>query len=108
MKRARKAPDIPLSILRMSHLVSTPSGSAADRRLVNLKVPADLLDRAHVIARRLGVTKSATILALLNEGLAAAERRGLCADAGTAKRKRAARADHPLRSRLTARAAVSA
>jgi len=76
MKRARKAPDIPLAQLRLSDLVREPTTSA-DRRLVNLKVPADLLQRIHAVARTLGVAKSAAIVALLNEGLHAAQRRGL-------------------------------
>lgn len=76
MKRARKAPDIPLTQLRLADLLRTPS-SATDRRLVNLKVPADTLQRVHQLARILGVTKTAAVVAVLNEGLQAAHRRGL-------------------------------
>ncbi len=76
MKRARKAPDIPLTQLRLTHLVQEPA-TAADRRLVNLKVPADILARVHQLARKLGVTKTAAIIALLNEGLEAAYGRGM-------------------------------
>jgi len=76
MKRARKAPDVPLTQLRLTHLVQEPP-NAADRRLVNLKVPADLLAQVHQLARKLGVTKTAAIIALLNEGLDAAHRRGM-------------------------------
>jgi hypothetical protein len=76
MKRARKAPDIPLTELRLSDLVREPA-SAADRRLVNLKVPADVLLRVHQLARKLGVTKTAAIIALLNEGLQEAYKRGV-------------------------------
>jgi len=76
MKRARKAPDIPLTQLRLSDLVRAPANSA-DRRLVNLKVPADILVRVHQLARRLGVTKTAAIVALLNEGLETAHQRGV-------------------------------
>jgi hypothetical protein len=76
MKRARKAPDVPFTQLRLTHLVQEPT-NAADRRLVNLKVPGDLLARVHQLARRLGVTKTAAIIALLNEGLNAAYRRGM-------------------------------
>lgn len=76
MKRARKAPDIPLTQLRLSDLLRAPS-SAADRRLVNLKVPADTLRRVHQLAHTLGVTKSAAVIAVLNEGLQAARRRRL-------------------------------
>lgn len=76
MKRARKAPDVPLSELRLAHLIRERDDAAA-RRLVNLKVPADLLGRVHRLAQRLGVTKSAAIVALLNEGLDRAQARGL-------------------------------
>jgi hypothetical protein len=51
MKRARKAPDIPLSQLRLLDLLQAPP--AEDRRLVNLKVPADTLQRVHELARQL-------------------------------------------------------
>ncbi len=76
MKRARKAPDIPLTELRLADLVREPP-SQADRRLVNLKVPADVLLRVHQLARKLGVTKTAAIIALLNEGLQEAYKRGV-------------------------------
>ena len=76
MKRARKAPDVPLTELRLTDLVHGPN-NAADRRLVNLKVPADILVQVHQLARKLGVTKTAAIIALLNEGLEAAHARGV-------------------------------
>jgi len=76
MKRARRAPDVPLTELRLSHLVHGPN-NAADRRLVNLKVPANTLARVHRLARQLGVTKTAAIIALFNEGLEAAYARGV-------------------------------
>ena len=76
MKRARKAPDVPLTQLRLADLVREPP-NPADRRLVNLKVPADVLLRVHQLARRLGVTKTAAIIALLNEGLQEAYKRGV-------------------------------
>jgi len=76
MKRARKAPDVPLTQLRLADLIHEPS-SPSDRRLVNLKVPADILARVHQLARKLGVTKTATIIALLNEGLQEAYKRGV-------------------------------
>lgn len=76
MKRARKAPDVPLTELRLAHLIDQPA-DAEGRRLVNLKVPADLLGRVHRLAARLGVTKSAAIVALLNEGLDRAQARGV-------------------------------
>jgi hypothetical protein len=73
MKRARKAPDIPLTQLRLSDLVRVPD-DPTNHRLVNLKVPADILLRVHEFARTLGVTKTAAIIALLNEGLHAARK----------------------------------
>jgi hypothetical protein len=45
--------------------------------LVNLKVPADILARVHHLAKKLGVTKTAAIIALLNEGLQEAHKRGV-------------------------------
>ena len=76
MKRARKAPDVPLTQLRLADLVREPP-NPAERRLVNLKVPADVLLRVHQLARKLGVTKTAAIIALLNEGLQEANKRGV-------------------------------
>jgi hypothetical protein len=60
--------------LRLNDLYQAPLDPNATR-LVNLKVPANLLVRVHEIARKLGVTKSAAIIALLNEGLAEAAKR---------------------------------
>ncbi len=84
MKRARKAPDVPLTQLRMSDLCREPP-NPAERRLVNLKVPADILVRVHQLARKLGVTKTATIIALLNEGLQTAGRRRVGSESGSAQ-----------------------
>ncbi len=75
MKKARKAPHIPLSELKLADLYEDPL-DPAETRLVNLKVPADLLARVHRVARQLGVTKTSAIIALLNEGLAEARKRG--------------------------------
>ena len=76
MKRARKAPDVPLTQLKFKDLVRHEQ-NAEERRLVNLKVPADILSRVHHLAKKLGVTKTAAIIALLNEGLQEAHRRGV-------------------------------
>ena len=76
MKRARKAPDSPLTQLRLSDLLQMPAQSE-DRRAVNLKVPADTLQRVHELARKLGVSKTAAVVAVLNEGLQMAYRRGV-------------------------------
>ncbi len=76
MKRARKAPDIPLTQLRLSDLCGDPLGPGW-RRLVNLKVPADTLVRVHELAHKLNVTKAATIIALLNEGIEEAQKQGM-------------------------------
>lgn len=74
MKKARKAPHIPLSDLKLANLYEAPL-DPEETRLVNLKVPADLLGRVHRVARELGATKTDAIIALLNEGLAAAKQR---------------------------------
>lgn len=71
MKKARKAPHVPLADLKLAHLYADPL-DPEENRLVNLKVPADLLNRVHRVARELGATKTEAIIALLNEGLAAA------------------------------------
>lgn len=84
MKRARKAPDVPLTELRLADLRRNPD-DLAGHRLVNLKVPAEVLFRVHHVARKLGVTKTAAMIALLNEGLHAAHRRGLGPSVSTAK-----------------------
>jgi hypothetical protein len=76
MKRARKAPDIPLTQLRIADLKRVPA-NLAERRAVNLKVPVDIVRRVQQLAQRLGVTQTAAIIALLNEGLQAAERYGV-------------------------------
>jgi hypothetical protein len=59
----------------MEHLLRTPPDANA-RRLVNLKVPAHLLTRVHRVARQLGVTKTAAMIAVLNEGLWEMNKRG--------------------------------
>lgn len=71
MKKPRKAPHVPLSELRLDDLYAEPL-DPADTKLVNLKVPADLLTRVHRIAQEIGASKTDAIVALLNEGLAAA------------------------------------
>lgn len=76
MKRARKAPDVPLNQLRLADLLYAPI-PPGNRRVVNLKVPADTLRRVHELARKLRVSKTAAVVAMLNEGLQAAYRRGV-------------------------------
>jgi hypothetical protein len=76
MRRARKAPDVPLNQLRLADLLYAPI-PPGNRRVVNLKVPADTLRRVHELARKLGVSKTAAVVAVLNEGLQAAYRRGV-------------------------------
>jgi hypothetical protein len=76
MKRARKAPDIPLTQLRLSDLRRDPPGPN-QLRLVNLKVPADTLSRVHDLAHKLNVTKAAALIALLNEGIEEAQKLGM-------------------------------
>jgi|GEM_PF-1676591 len=74
MRKRRKALPLSLVNLKFEDLVREGSG-AGDKRLVNLKVPADVLDRVHNLADRLGVTKTAAVVALLNEGLDEVRRR---------------------------------
>ncbi len=74
MKRARKAPNVPLNQLRLSDLLHT-SVHPLGRRVVNLKVPADTLRRVDDLARKLGVSRTAAVEAVLNEGLQVAYRR---------------------------------
>ena len=76
MKRVRKAPDVPLNKLRLSDLCRMPL-HPDEIRLVNLKVPVDMLGRVHDLADRLQVTKAAAIVALLNEGLQEAHKLGV-------------------------------
>ena len=76
MKRARKAPDVPLAVLKFKDLVRVDE-NLPERRMVNLKIPADILVSVHHLARKLNVTKTAAIIALLNEGLAEARKRGV-------------------------------
>ncbi len=76
MKRARKAPDIPLTKLRFQDLIDG-DGRANERRQVNLRVPSDVLDRVHEVADLIGTSKTATIIALLNEGLRSVRKRGV-------------------------------
>jgi hypothetical protein len=73
-KTTRRRPEVAASQLNVATLIRSPQ-MAPD--LVNIKVPADALAKVHAIARRLGVTKTAAFIALINEGLQEARRRGI-------------------------------
>lgn len=74
MPKNRKSLAGTLANLKLEDLLregATPSSE----RLVNLKIPADILQRVHDLAEQLGVTKTAAVIALLNEGLEELRRR---------------------------------
>lgn len=74
MPRKRKALAGTLATLKLEDLIRE-GAIAGSERLVNLKVPADVLRRVHDVANQLGVTKTAAVIALLNEGLDELRRR---------------------------------
>jgi len=75
MKRSRKIPEVPLTQLRFTHLLT--AAAHTDHRVAHLKVPADLMLRVHEVADHFGVSATATLIALLNEGLSRARQEGL-------------------------------
>lgn len=75
-RRSNKAGAPPLSQLRFEDLLRE-NRRAREEAVVNLKIPADVLARVHCLADKLGVTKTAAVVALLNEGLEEAARRGI-------------------------------
>jgi len=60
------------SNLRLSDLKSrTPTGS----RLMNVKIPVDVVTEIDRLSKELNATKTSVVVALLNEGLAIAQKR---------------------------------
>jgi hypothetical protein len=60
------------STLRLSDLKTrTPTGS----RLMNVKVPLDVVTAIDRLSKELKATKTSVVVALLNEGLAVAQKR---------------------------------
>jgi type IV secretory pathway component VirB8 len=75
-KRTSKAASLALSEIKFDDLLQQGE-RMREQRLVNLKVPADVLARVHHLAEQIGVAKTVVIIALLNEGLEEARRRGV-------------------------------
>jgi hypothetical protein len=86
------------SDLRLTHLRER---TQVDSKLMNVKVPDTLEEALHRAVKELGCTKTAVVIALLNEGLDAfAERRTELVPSGgrpTPKRKRRGRPSKPTR-----------
>lgn len=60
--------------LRLSDLVHRGRKGRETTKLMNVKVPANVLNRIDDVATNLGATKTEVVIAILNEGLATAER----------------------------------
>lgn len=76
MRHARRAPHIPLSEVRLSHLMTGGRRAAADK-CVTVRIPVPTLDGVRHLAESVGATYAEAVIALLNEGLEAAKRRNL-------------------------------
>jgi hypothetical protein len=59
--------------LRLNDLVSRGSKGKEESKLMNVKVPANVLARIDRVAANLGATKTEVVIAILNEGLETAE-----------------------------------
>lgn len=59
--------------LRLNDLVSRGKTGREETKLMNVKVPANVLTRIDRVAANLGATKTEVVIAILNEGLEAAE-----------------------------------
>ena len=59
--------------LRLDDLVVRGKRGREETRLMNVKVPANVLMRIDKVASNLGATKTEVVIAILNEGLEAAE-----------------------------------
>ncbi len=75
-KRSTKTATISLTEIKFEDILRQ-SKRLREQRMVNLKIPADVLARVHHLAEKIGVTKTVAIIALLNEGLEEARRRGI-------------------------------
>ncbi len=60
--------------LRLTDLLHRGKKGRETTRLMNVKVPARVLKRIDQVAGNLGATKTEVVIAILNEGLEAAER----------------------------------
>jgi len=59
--------------LRLNELVTRGQKGREESKLMNVKVPADVLARIDRVAANLGATKTEVVIAILNEGLETAE-----------------------------------
>jgi len=59
--------------LRLNDLVTRGKKGREETKLMNVKVPANVLTRIDRVASNLGATKTEVVIAILNEGLEAAE-----------------------------------
>jgi hypothetical protein len=59
--------------LRLTDLVSRGKRGREESKLMNVKVPANVLARIDRVASNLGATKTEVVIAILNEGLETAE-----------------------------------
>ena len=59
--------------LRLDDLVSRGRLSREESKLMNVKVPENVLTRIDRVAENLGATKTEVVIAILNEGLDSAE-----------------------------------
>lgn len=60
--------------LRLNDLLGRTRRGRETTKLMNVKVPANVLHRLDHVASSLGATKTEVVIAILNEGLATAER----------------------------------
>jgi hypothetical protein len=59
--------------LRLTDLVTRGGKGREESKLMNVKVPANVLARIDRVAAHLGATKTEVVIAILNEGLETAE-----------------------------------
>ena len=59
--------------LRLDDLLTRGKRGREETKLMNVKVPSDVLSRINRVASNLGATKTEVVIAILNEGLASAE-----------------------------------
>jgi len=60
--------------LRLNDLLTRGRRGRETTKLMNVKVPANVLERIDQVATNLGATKTEVVIAILNEGLTTAER----------------------------------
>jgi len=59
--------------LRLDDLVTRGQDGREESKLMNVKVPTDLLARLNGVAKRLATSKTEVVVAILNEGLDTAD-----------------------------------